>query len=297
MNLFKKYGADCWAIGFVRGGMQTIMERNTYQVDWVEMPKDRWYADPFILDVTDQQVLLLVEDYSYTTKKGIITLLKIDRQTYSIVEHKEILELPTHLSFPNIIRRDGKTYIYPESGQSGKLDVYEYDSATETMQYCTTICNDVVWDSDITELFGEPMMFTAAHNDRQLDIYTWDNHLQRFVSKYIVPSEKKNSRLGGKLFEYNGKIYYPAQDCEGGYGVAIDVKELSYLDGAFSTKLIKKIKSTHPTHTLGLHTLNEYKGIVVIDVHGYRYGRIGGAIAKLIRFKSKLKALRKQWNS
>lgn len=293
MNIFKKYGADCWAIGFVRGGLQTIMENDTYQVDWVEMPKDRWYADPFILDVTDDQIHLLVEDYTYKYKKGIISLLKIDRQSYHIVERKVILELPTHLSFPNIIRRDRKIYIYPESAKSGKLDVYEYDSVAESVRYCATICDDVVWDSDITELFGEPMLFTAAHDDKQLDIYAWDDNIQRFVSKFVVPSEKKNSRLGGKVFEYKGKTYYPAQDCEGGYGVAIDIKELSYTDGKFSTTIVKKIKSNHSIHILGMHTINEYKGVVVIDVHGYRYGGIGRVIAKLVLFKKKLKSLLK----
>ena len=286
MGILKKYGADCWAIGFVRGGLQTIMESDNYEVDWVEMPKDRWYADPFILDVTDKQILLLVEDYAYATKKGIITLLKIDRQSFSIIKRKEILELPTHLSFPNIIRRNGKIFIYPESAQSGKLDVYEYDPLTETVQYCVTICDDVVWDSDITEFFGEPMLFTAAHNDRQLDIYTWDKNRQRFVSKYSLLSEKSNSRLGGKVFEYKGKIYYPAQDCEGGYGVAVDIKEISNSNGVFTINTFKKIKSTHPKYTQGLHTINEYKGVVGVDVHGYKYGRIGSAIAKLVRLKT-----------
>ena len=291
MGILKKNGADCWAIGFVRGGLQTIMESDNYEVDWVEMPKDRWYADPFILDVTDNHILLLVEDYAYTTKKGIITLLKIDRQSFSIIERKEILELSTHLSFPNIIRHNGKIFIYPESAQSGKLDIHEYNPITETVKYCATICDDVVWDSDITELFGEPMLFTAAHNDKQLDIYAWDDNVSRFVSKFVVPSEKKNSRLGGKVFEYGGKIYYPAQDCEGGYGVAIDIKEISYVNGVFSTKFIKKIKSNRSTHTLGMHTLNQYKGVVVMDVHGYRYGWIGRVIAKLVRLKKHLKSL------
>ena len=293
MNIIKKYGADCWAIGFVRGGLQSIMENDTYEADWVEMPKDRWYADPFILDVTDTLILLLVEDYAYTTKKGIISLLKIDRQLFSIVERKEILELATHLSFPNIIRRNGKIFIFPESAQSGKLDMYEYNPITESVKYCATICDDVVWDSDITELFGEQLLFTAAHNDKQLDIFAWDEKIQRFVSKYVLPSEKKNSRLGGKVFEYKGKTYYPAQECDGGYGVAIDIKEISHMNGTFSTRVVKKIKSNHPIHTIGLHTLNEFKDVVVIDVHGYRYGLIGRLIAKLIRFKKNLNFLKK----
>lgn len=66
-----------WALGFVRGGMQSVMELDHLDVDWVKMPKDRWFADPFILDVTDDEILLLVEDYAYATKKGVISLLHI----------------------------------------------------------------------------------------------------------------------------------------------------------------------------------------------------------------------------
>ncbi len=292
-NFLKKYSIGCWALGFVRGGIQSLMENDTYQADWVEIPNDRWYADPFILDVTDKQILLLVEDYPYSTRNGIVSLLKIDRGTYDVVERKQLLELPTHLSFPNIIRHDGKIYIYPESAQSGKLDVYEYDSINESVIYRATICNDAIWDSDITVLFGEPMLFTAAHNDKQLDIYTWDNDLERFVSRYTIPSVKKNSRLGGKIFKYNDKIYYPAQDCEGDYGAAIDIKEITFEKGQFTTKEIKKIKSNHPKHKRGLHTINEYKGIVVIDVHGYRYGWLGFIIAKLVQLKKAICRLSK----
>ena len=52
-----------------------------------------------------------------------------------IKSKKIILELPTHLSFPCILREAGNIYIYPESAYSGKLDVYEYDSTTETATY------------------------------------------------------------------------------------------------------------------------------------------------------------------
>lgn len=45
----KNLGNARWALGFVRGGMQAVMESDHLDVDWVKMPKDRWYADPFIL--------------------------------------------------------------------------------------------------------------------------------------------------------------------------------------------------------------------------------------------------------
>ena len=124
----KDWASQGWALGFVRGGMAVIMESEHFEVDWVKMPKDRWFADPFVLDVKDDEILLLVEDYGYEKRKGIISLLHIDRISMEITARKELLELPTHLSFPAIWRKEGHVYVYPESARSGRLDLYEYDA-------------------------------------------------------------------------------------------------------------------------------------------------------------------------
>lgn len=208
-----------------------------------------------------------------------------------ITSRKVLLELSTHLSFPAILRKDGHIYIYPESAQSGRLDLYEFRPESETLTFVQTICDDVVWDSVITEAFGEPLMFTAAKNDYQLDIYKRDDKKERFVSYKEIPSDIKNSRLGGAVFEYNGECYYPAQNCESNYGGAIDIKKLKVESGKLKVEgVVKHIESMNKQYPLGLHTLNEYKGVVVIDVKGYRYGKIGEYVAKLVNIKKKLKA-------
>lgn len=291
MNIIKKIGRlsdKCWALGFVRGGMQAVMESDHWEVDWVKMPEDRWYADPFVLDVTDDEILLLVEDYDYKVRKGVISLLHINRATMDITSRKVLLELPTHLSFPAIWRKDGHVYVYPESAKSGRLDLYEYHPDTESLTFVRTICDDVVWDPYITEEFGEPMLFTSAKNDFQMDIYKWDDKKKRFVSGLAVPSEKPNSRMGGAVFEYNGKIYYPAQNCEQTYGGAIDVKRVEWGGVMCKVHDVKTILSPHPKYKLGMHTLNEYKGIVVIDVHGYRHTIVGPIIEWLVGLKKRL---------
>lgn len=295
MSIIKKIGrlADkCWALGFVQGGMQTVMEAERLEVDWVKMPKDRWYADPFVLDVTDEEILLLVEDYGYKVRKGVISLLRINKITMEIASRKVLLELPTHLSFPAIWRKDRRVYVYPESAGSGRLDMYEYDAEKEDLTLEKTICDDVVWDSYITEAFGEPMLFTAAKNDYQLDIYRWDDKKDRYVSWQKIPSDMKNSRMGGAVFEYKGQYYYPAQNCEKTYGGAIDIKRVKSEEvrgkSVFRVETVKHIESPRPTMKLGIHTMNEYKGVVVIDVHGYRYGKIGEFIAKLVNQKKRI---------
>lgn len=302
----------CWALGFVRGGLQTVMEADHLDVDWVKMPEDRWFADPFVLDVTDEEILLLVEDYPYATKKGVISQLHINRKTMEITSRKVLLDLPHHLSFPAIWRKDGHIYVYPESAKSGRLDMYEYNAKKEELTFVKTICDDVIWDSYITEAFGEQLLFTGAHtnNDYILDIYRWDNKKERFLHFDEVHSRFKNSRLGGALFEYKGEMYYPAQNCERVYGGAIDIKRIvdsrksivdskepkaldaahldaSRLEQRFSVEVVKHLESPHPTMKLGMHTMNEYKGVVVIDVKGYRFGWIGAMMARLVSLKKR----------
>lgn len=294
-NCIREFTANAWALGFVCGGMDAVMDGNHKDVEWVKMPKDRWFADPFILDVTDEKILLLVEDYAYASKKGVISLLHINRTTMEIAARKELLELSTHLSFPAIWRKEGRIYVYPESAKSGKLDLYEYDSSKEELTYVKTICDEVVWDSYITEAFGDPLMFTAANNDYQLDIYKWDETKERFFPYQQIASDKPNSRMGGAVFEYKGEMYYPAQNCEKVYGGAIDIKRIVdtgqslSIDNRFSVETVKHIESPNKRYPTGLHTMNEYKGVVVIDVKGYRFGKFGAAIAKLVMLMKNMK--------
>lgn len=118
-------------------------------------------------------------------------------------------------------------------------------------------------------------MFTAAHNDKILDIYRYDSVKERYVPYKRITSTQKNSRMGGGVFRYKDSYYYPAQDCSEIYGGATDIKRIKYADGNFSFDKVKHLTSPNSTYSLGLHTMNEYKGVVVIDVHGWRFGKLG----------------------
>lgn len=278
-----------WTIGFVQGGMQSVFKDENLQVNWVKMPKDRWYADPFILDVTETEILLLVEDLAYLTNKGVISLLHINKATLEITLRKVLLELPTHLSFPNILRKDGHIYVYPESRNSKKLDLYEYHPEEETLKFVSTICDDEIWDSAIVNFGEESFLFTSNTDDNHyLAIYKWDKKHERFLPYQIVSSDFPNTRLGGAPFCYKGHYYYPAQDCSQDYGGALDIKQIDYQNGTFTFKTLKHFTSPNRKYPLGFHTLNEYKGVVVVDANGWRYGIIGALCHSIIEFFRKL---------
>lgn len=288
-KIFSKFSSMYWAIGFVEKGIESVMLDDVIDVKWLKMPKGGWFADPFILDVSADEIDVLVEDLTVRQGKGVISLLKIGRQNMELMSKKTILELSTHLSFPCILREGDKVYIYPESALTGKLDLYEYHIDTESVTFVKTICDGVIWDSCITDRFGENMLFTAAHDDYVLDIYRFDDELDKYVPWKQVVSSKKNSRMGGQLFEYDGNVYYPAQDCERNYGGAIIIKKVSCDEGDFKVEEIKRITSMHPKMKVGFHTINEYKDLVVVDVCGYRYPILGRIIKGVYSFKKSIK--------
>ncbi len=64
-KLLEYFKATKYNIGFVDGNLESIIEGEPIKVNWMKHSyKDRWFADPFILDVTDNEIIVLVEELS-----------------------------------------------------------------------------------------------------------------------------------------------------------------------------------------------------------------------------------------
>ena len=193
-KLFSKVVRKSWHLGFVVGGLDAVFSDEPLNVMWVKNPyKDRWFADPFILDVSEKNIILLVEEFRYSHPVGRIARLTIDIATMTIVNMDIIIETGSHLSFPNILREDGKILIYPENANAGRQDIYEYDPVSHKASFAGTICNDCIWDATISDYFGKRMMFTANKNDYFLDIYEWSEKQSSFVLSHSIESEMKST--------------------------------------------------------------------------------------------------------
>ena len=81
--------------------------------------KNKWFADPFILEATENTIQFLVEEFDDKVGRGRIARLKVNKSNCRIEECSIILDLPTHLSFPVIYRVNGCIYVHPENSASG----------------------------------------------------------------------------------------------------------------------------------------------------------------------------------
>lgn len=287
-GLFASLLRKRWELGFVEGGYDAVFSDEPLQVHWVRTPsKDYWYADPFILDVTDDKIVILAEEYRYKHPVGRIAKLSIDRNSWTIERVDIILELDTHLSFPNIIRYNGEIYVFPENCRSGNLSIYKYDAKQEKLVFEQVICDEALWDSDITDRFGGWRLFGGKTNENDLDAYVWDESVRKFVYERSYHSQNGDFQLAGKFFEYKGEVYCPTQDCSQTYGGAVVIKKVVQRGDELDFVPVKRLESPNQMMNQGMHTLNEYKGVVVIDVKGFNNPFVGKLYTAFLKSKKK----------
>ena len=294
-DLYEKLTRSSWEIGFVVDGLDGVFSDNPRYV-WVQnLYKDEcWFADPYILDVTKDYIILLVEEMRYAVHKGRIAKIAVNRHTMSIEKMDILLEEDTHLSFPNIWREGKDVYIYPENYAGGGLNLYKLVDNATRLEKVRVLCHEPLTDAVMTDVFGERQIFSTKMpnpNGNELFIYTLDQSLC-VTNTECVRFEDNHARMAGQFFEYKGNVYRPAQDCNETYGGAIIIESVEKRGNRYVFQPVKRLTSQHPHLRTGMHTLNEYKGVVVIDVMGYEHA-LGRLISRCVKYKKRIMAILK----
>lgn len=275
-----------WTLGFIEESIDNVVKGEIINIHYLKgQPTDRWFADPFILDINSETITLLVEEYLYSTRLGRIAKLTIKKKDYCLIRNETILELDSHLSFPAILRDSDRIYIYPENAHGKGLALYEYSSKTGKCSYVKTITDLPLADAIITNLFGENLLFSTqipTHNGKVLTIYRMSQDHPQKIKECVFPSN--TARNAGDWFKVGGDIYRPAQDCNEGYGMAVILQKVYKQSDNFVFEDKVRIVSSHPLFTTGCHTFNYYNGLAVIDVHGYINPRVAKLYSKIRKY-------------
>ena len=276
--------ATKYNIGFIGNKLEDIIGNKAIQVNWmIHTYKDRWFADPFILEVTEEHYIVLVEEWYNPIGRGRISKLTVDRHDYRLKDIKTILELDSHLSFPFIHRTRDAIYIIPENSATGKLARYKYNPITDEVYFDSIICQDRLTDSVLFEFDGTEMMFSTKlpdANGKELGIYKKnDDETYSLYDTYHF--EENLSRMAGNIFTCHGKLYRPAQVCIKSYGDAVSLQEILFNNGKFQFKEIRRLYSPSPIYDLGFHTFNVFNDTIVVDGLGYRNYYISNILKKI----------------
>ena len=269
-----------WNIGFCELLPEKFVSSGQLgHVVWMKNPyKDRWFADPFLLSVTEDTMTVFVEERMVIADRGYLSELIIDRKTYEIKARHVILETDTHLSYPAILRKDGHIYVYPENALGGPLKMYKYDTANHLLVSPKVILNERVADSTILEYDEKYYLIAVKYPESLEKAYLYKS--EKFDGPYEqmaetpVQIERSCSRPGGDWFTVNNKLYRPAQDCERNYGGALKIMRVNSLN-PFHEEETFSIQPLTFKYNLGVHTINFLDGMAVIDGYGYLYPLFG----------------------
>ena len=121
-----------WTVGVADFDPKAILDpKSKLKIHWVKHHcRESWFADPFILSITEDYVYILVEEFIYSLNRGRISRLKVNRHNWKLERIDPIIEQKTHMSFPAYYWENGEVYIYPENTLTGKLTLFEYDEET-----------------------------------------------------------------------------------------------------------------------------------------------------------------------
>lgn len=266
-----------YAIGFLSFSDLALPKEERYKtIRWIKNPKSGWYADPFIVSANNHQIEAFVEEMTYATGKGLLTRLLIDKKTMKVVEKNNLLQLPSHLSYPIFIKENDKLYVYPENYQSGALNIYEYDVKKKKLINPRPLIQEPLLDTQILcyngtyYAFGVKFQKGVSTDTKVLYIYeSKGGLLDEYCLVQTIKNIKCEERGGGLIFvDDSNRIIRPVQSCEGGYGKHIIFKELIYKEGRFEEKEITKLLPDEKAkYGDVLHTFNRLDDLIVIDGH------------------------------
>ena len=262
-----KYIHDNWNIGIADMGD----DLTPLNIKWMKHDyKDRYFGDPFFVGQTKDAYVILVEELIRDERKGRLARLTVDMEDGRLLKNETILDLPTHLSFPNVITVDGKTYIYPENGDSGHTTYYEYDTVLKHPRLLSDLpmADAVIFRHEDKSY----LLYTIgkACNGNVLHVAVANSVFGEYKPLQEITFADNVARRAGNVFQWKGRLISPAQVSNNRYGEGISFQEIAIENGLVSLREIKRIFPSWHEYDKAFHTYNVLGNKVVID--GVRIG-------------------------
>lgn len=266
----------CWTLFLGKGNFLTA---NISTINPVELPKDEFWADPFIFNYKNVSYVFF-ENYSYKTKLGKISCGIIHENKLKDVV--DVLDLPYHLSYPFIFEEDGEIYLMPETAKNKRLEIYKCKNFPSQWElYSTAFEGEMVADATFyTDKLKEKWLFVnkkvaTTTMESELYIYKVDSlKFNKIESHRMNPVliDSKRARNGGAIFEYDGELLRPSQgNIDGIYGKTLNIGVINKLtmdEYIEDSKLI--LDSSFQKGFKAVHHLHQFNNMFVFDAAYYK---------------------------
>jgi hypothetical protein len=245
-------------------------------LQFIVPPPDRFWADPFPVCSGDRYYIF-VEQYLYEQRKAHIAVIELHRDgTWK--PPVPVLERPYHLSYPFVFRWRGDYFMYPETRESGGIELYRATAFPFAWELEATVLENVrAVDPTVVDAGGRWWMFANVAHAGMTDPSCWDDELHLYHAptplgpwtphrRNPVKADLRGTRPAGRLFRLGGELYRPAQDCSERYGQAMTINRIVRIDPEdFREAVVSEIRPQWTPGLLRTHTINATHGLTGVD--------------------------------
>lgn len=241
----------------------------------IQAAPGNFWADPCVIQDAGRK-LVFVEEMT-PSGKGTIACLELGDKT--VTRLGLAVDEPGHLSFPQVMRWNDDWYMTLESSALKRISLYRATGfPLGWARIEDLVCNRVCVDPVLHLHEGLWYLFAVVAENRNS---TWDE-LFLFVSEQItgpfrphpanpVISDVRRARCAGRLFNHDGKLIRPAQDCASGYGSAVVFNEVLELSPERYSELpISRLAPDWSRSLVACHTYSADGGVELLDARGHR---------------------------
>jgi len=253
---------------------QTFPALNFQKFKALVPPKDRIWADPFVVSQAGKHYLF-IEELLRKTNKGHISCLVMN-ETGEIEDSKLLIDRPYHLSYPFIFQHENVWYMIPESAESKTVDLFECTDFPFHWRFRRSLLTNVeAFDSTVHFHEGEFWLFCTIKKTAE---GSSDDNLYLFHTKDLVDgewlphrnnpviSDPVSARPAGRIFLHNNTLYRPSQICVPRYGYGLSLNKITELtESTYAEETISSALPNWRKDLLSVHTLNFSKEITLID--------------------------------
>lgn len=262
-----------WVILFKFNNFSDNYSKSFYNFKKLIPPKDRFWADPFVV-FNENRHYIFFEELIYKENKGKISCVEIDKNGFKS-EPKVILEKKYHLSYPFIFKDHGRYFMIPESMDNKTIELYECESFPDKWNLVKVLLSDIeAVDSTILIYDNKYWLFTNIKEGSELstneDLFlfyadklegSWTPHPMNPIVSNI-----SSSRPAGKIFKHKNILYRPSQNASKRYGYGMAINEIVTLNEyEYKEKVVQNILPEWEKNILATHTLNHEGSLTVID--------------------------------
>jgi len=239
-------------------------------------PKDRYWADPFVVRKGEKNYIFLEEViYDGKKEKGHICVMEIDKSgNYS--NPRIVLQKPYHLSYPYVFEHGGEMYLIPESEENSTIELYravnfpyEWEFKMNLMENIKAVDPTVFFENGKCWLFTNLRMIEGTSFSEELFLFSTDDLLSGTWQKHPanpIVSDISTSRSAGRIFRENGKWYRPSQNCAIRYGHSMSINEIIEInETTYRESKVSDIAPNWDNKIIATHTLSFDNGLSFID--------------------------------